>query len=92
MAFPLALIFSAADLILSRVGPMLRHAGVPDEAISGATLLAQLGPKAIQLIEDVNNGVAPAVIQERWNEEKAAVEAGNAAWEAAAKADESDGA
>ena len=85
MAFPIGLIFTGASFLLDRLPGLLSNLGMtaPSEAVDGAKLLVALGPKAIQLMEDVNNGVAPAVIQERWNEAKAAVEAGNAAWEAA---------
>lgn len=85
--FPIAAILptviSAAQYLLEKGLPLLTHQAAPEEAISGLNLLAALGPKAIELIEDVNNGVAPALIQERWKDAVAAVAQGNKDWEKA---------
>jgi hypothetical protein len=87
MAFPIGIIFTGASFLLDRLPGILASFGtsVPQEAMSGARLALDLGPKAIQLLEDMQAGsVSPADVQTRWTEARDAVIAGNAAWDAAA--------
>lgn len=80
-------LFTGASFLLDRLPGILSNFGTsaPPEALSGARLALDLGPKAIQLLEDMQAGsVSPADVQARWIEARDAVVAGNAAWEAAA--------
>lgn len=87
MAFPIGAVLAGASFLLERLPSLtsLFGATVPPEAMSGARLALELGPKAIQLMEDFKAGAVSAEdVQARWTEARDAVVAGNQAWENAA--------
>jgi Trp operon repressor len=53
---------------------------------AGFAFLLEMGPRAIQLVQDLTDGkLTEAEVQQRWNEAVAQVKQGNAAWDDAGK-------
>lgn len=83
MAFPIAAVLTGASFLLERLPSLASLFGqtIPAEAISGARLALELGPKAIQFAEDL--AADHPDVYARWAAARDAVVAGNKAWDAA---------